>query len=102
MELTIGSRTDVGPRKTDVDAWLQSIQATARVRDILEDIGGAIRGAVAITERGSQKMESGLSQMRTSGESLRELSRIVKENSMSARQIAAAVSQQNTGPTVHR
>jgi methyl-accepting chemotaxis protein len=37
--------------------------------------------------------------VRTSGESLRELSGIVKENSAAARQIAAAVSQQNAGIT---
>jgi methyl-accepting chemotaxis protein len=75
----------------------QSIQATIRVREILEDIGGAIRVAVSITERGSQKIEGGLLQVKQSGENLRELSNIVKENSSAARQIAAAVSQQNVG-----
>jgi methyl-accepting chemotaxis protein len=75
----------------------QSIQATNRVRDILEDITTAIRSTVAITEKGAQKMESSLVQVRSSGESLRELSGIVKENSAAARQIAAAVSQQNAG-----
>src|SRR3954462_11971254 len=77
----------------------QSIQATSRVREILEDIGGAIRGAVAITERGSQKIEGGLLQVKQSGENLRELSNIVKDNSSAVRQIAAAVSQQNAGIT---
>jgi len=77
----------------------QSIQATNRVREILEDIGGAIRVAVSITERGSQKIEGGLLQVRQSGENLRELSNIVKDNSSAVRQIAAAVSQQNAGIT---
>jgi methyl-accepting chemotaxis protein len=77
----------------------QSIQATNRVREILEDIGGAIRGAVAITERGAQKIEGGLLQVKASGENLRELSNIVKDNSSAVRQIAAAVSQQNAGIT---
>jgi methyl-accepting chemotaxis protein len=77
----------------------QSIQATNRVREILDDIGSAIRGAVAITERGSQKIDGGLAQVRASGENLRELSDIVKENSSAVRQIAAAVSQQNAGIT---
>ena len=77
----------------------QSIQATNRVREILEDITAAIRTAVAITEKGSQKMESSLIQVRTSGENLRELSGIVKENSAAVRQIAAAVNQQNAGIT---
>jgi methyl-accepting chemotaxis protein len=77
----------------------QSIQATNRVREILEDIGSAIRGAVAITERGSQKIDGNLSQVRATGENLRALSNIVKDNSSAVRQIAAAVSQQNAGIT---
>jgi methyl-accepting chemotaxis protein len=77
----------------------QSIQATNRVREILEDISAAIRGAVAITEKGSQKMETSLVQVRASSENLRELSGIVKENSAAVRQIAAAVNQQNAGIT---
>jgi len=75
----------------------QSIQATNRVREILDDIGSAIRTTVAITERGSQKIEGGLLQVKASGENLRELSVIVKDNSSAVRQIAAAVSQQNAG-----
>ncbi len=75
----------------------QSIQATDRVREILNDIGGAIRDAVSITQTGGQRIENGLVQVKSSGESLRELSAIVKENFSAARQIAAAVSQQNTG-----
>jgi methyl-accepting chemotaxis protein len=77
----------------------QSIQATNRVREILEDISGSIRGAVAITEKGSQKIEGGLQQVRVSGENLKQLSNIVKDNSSAVRQIAAAVSQQNAGIT---
>jgi len=77
----------------------QSIQATNRVREILEDIAGAIRVAVSITERGSQKIEGGLLQVKASGENLRELSNIVRDNSSAVRQIAAAVSQQNVGIT---
>jgi methyl-accepting chemotaxis protein len=77
----------------------QSIQATNRVREILGDIGDAIRGAVAITEKGSQKIDGGLQQVRMSGENLRQLSNIVKGNSSAVRQIAAAVSQQNAGIT---
>ncbi len=77
----------------------QSIKATERVREILEDISGAIREAVEITDKGAQKMESGLVQVKTSGESLRELSMIVRDNSSAVRQIAAAVNQQNAGIT---
>ena len=77
----------------------QSIQATNRVREILEDIGTAMQAAVSITERGSQKIEGGLTQVKQSGENLRQLSGIVRENSAAVRQIAAAVAQQNTGIT---
>jgi methyl-accepting chemotaxis protein len=77
----------------------QSIQATNRVREILDDISASIRGAVAITEKGSQKIEGGLQQVRVSGENLKQLSNIVKDNSAAVRQIAAAVSQQNAGIT---
>src|SRR5207249_9970733 len=79
----------------------QSIQATNRVREILEDIGGAIRVAVSITERGSQKIEGGLLQVKQSGENLRELSNIVKDNSSAVRQIAAEVTEQNAGITMN-
>jgi methyl-accepting chemotaxis protein len=77
----------------------QSIQATIRVREVLEDIAAATQTAVTITEKGAVKMEAGLGEVRTSGESLRELSGIVKENAAAVRQIAAAVSQQNAGIT---
>lgn len=75
----------------------QSIQATHRVREILEDITGAVRQAVAITEKGAERMEAGLIQVQTSGENLRELSGIVAESSSAVREIAAAVTQQNAG-----
>ena len=42
-------------------------------------------------------MESGLIQVKVSGEKLGELSRIVKDNAAAVRQIAAAVNQQNAG-----
>ena len=75
----------------------QSVDATKRVREILEDISSAIRTAVSITEKGAQGIDSGLTQVRTSGEKLTELSGIVKENSAAVRQINAAVGQQNAG-----
>jgi methyl-accepting chemotaxis protein len=75
----------------------QSIQSTNRAREILEDIGSAVREAVAITEKGAQRMEAGLVQVQRSGENLRELSEMVKESSSAVRQIAAAVAQQNAG-----
>ena len=75
----------------------QSIQSTNRAREILEDIGAAVREAVAITEKGAQRMEAGLVEVQRSGDNLRELSGMVKESSSAVRQIAAAVAQQNAG-----
>ena len=75
----------------------QSIQSTNRARQMLDDIAGAVREAVAITEHGAERMEAGLVQVQRSGENLRELSSIVKESSSAVRQIAAAVAQQNAG-----
>ncbi|MDP1822317.1 MAG: methyl-accepting chemotaxis protein [Archangium sp.] len=75
----------------------QSIEATRQVREILEDITGAIASTVSITHAGAERMESGLTRMRATGETVRELSAIVRDNSAAARQIAAAVSQQNVG-----
>jgi methyl-accepting chemotaxis protein len=75
----------------------QSIEATRRVREVLENIGASIRGVVAMTQAGAQRIEAGLEQVRASGQNLAELSAIVRDNSASARQIAAAVSQQNAG-----
>ncbi len=75
----------------------QSIQATSRVRELLDDISGSVAAAVRITERGAERMETGLAQVRTSGQNLRELSGIVQDNAAAVRQIASAVNQQNVG-----
>ncbi|WP_257448523.1 methyl-accepting chemotaxis protein [Archangium lipolyticum] len=75
----------------------QSIESTDRVRELLDDIGNSVSVAVRITERGSQRMEAGLEQVRTYGKNLRELSSIIQDNAAAVRQIAAAVGQQNVG-----
>ena len=75
----------------------QSIESTDRVRELLDDIGNSVATAVRATERGSQRMEVGLEQVRSYGKSLRELSTINQDNAAAVRQIAAAVGQQNVG-----
>ena len=77
----------------------QSIQSTRRVREILQDISAAIEQAVAITGKGTERMERGLVEARGSGENLRALSQMTGESSAAVRQIAAAVGQQNAGIT---
>ena len=75
----------------------QSIESTDRVRELLDDIGNSVSVAVRITERGSQRMEAGLEQVRSYGKNLAELSNIIQDNASAVRQIAAAVGQQNVG-----
>lgn len=75
----------------------QSIQATNRVNEILENISDSLRQAVAMAETGRRRMETSVVEVRTSGESLKELSGIVRESSQGVRQIAAAVGQQDAG-----
>ena len=75
----------------------QSIESTDRVRELLDDIGNSVASAVRSTEKGQQRMEAGLEQVRTYGKNLRELSTINQDNAAAVRQIAAAVGQQNVG-----
>ncbi len=75
----------------------QSIRSTEQVSTILDDITQAIRDTVARSEQGQTQVEAGLTQARTSGQSLRALSAIVQDNMGAVRQIAVAVNQQNAG-----
>jgi len=75
----------------------QSIQATKRVRELLDDTNSATRQAIAITEAGTDRIDAGLTQVRASGEHLAGLSSIVRENSATVREISVAVSHQNEG-----
>jgi methyl-accepting chemotaxis protein len=75
----------------------QSIRATARIRTILDEVGNAVGDAVSMTDVGAAQVEGGLEKVRTSEESLRQLSLMVKESSTAVTQITVAVSQQNAG-----
>ena len=75
----------------------QSITSTGRVREILEDIRRGIQTTVSLSEEGQRRTETGLGQVRASGDSLRELAGIIQDNANAAQQIAAAVTQQNAG-----
>jgi methyl-accepting chemotaxis protein len=75
----------------------QSIQSTGQVGGLLEDITQAILKTVELSEQGQVRMEAGLTQARTSGESIEALSGIVQDNMNAVRQISNAVSQQNAG-----
>jgi methyl-accepting chemotaxis protein len=75
----------------------QSIRATSQVGEILGELTRSIGSAVSMTGQSTRRMEAGLTEVNASGDSLRELSGIARENVSAVRQIAAAVSQQNAG-----
>src|SRR5216683_3253376 len=75
----------------------QSIEATRRVREALEDVSRAIGTAVAISRAGEDRVDRGLSQVKASGDNLRALSDIVKDSIAAAVQIAEVVNQQDAG-----
>ena len=75
----------------------QSVGATARVQEILEDIRLAISNTVETSETGAREVEGGLAQVRATGDSLRALAALVHENGLVVREIAETVSRQDAG-----
>lgn len=75
----------------------QSRDATARVRDILNQIQQATNTAVMVTEEGSKGAESGMVLVEKAGNSIRDLSHTIEQASQAATQIAASTNQQNNG-----
>jgi methyl-accepting chemotaxis protein len=75
----------------------QSGRSAAQIGKIVEGILTAVQATRETTERGSQGMTGSLAQVRSSGDSLREIGDIVRETSDAALQIAAAVQQQFSG-----
>jgi len=75
----------------------QSGQAAANIGRIVKEILGAIQQTLESTEAGTRGMEGSVAQIRSSGESLREIGGIVGETSEAALQIAGAVQQQSQG-----
>jgi methyl-accepting chemotaxis protein len=75
----------------------QSVAATARVQEILEDIRVAISNTVETSENGAREVEGGLAQVRATGDSLHALAALVHENGLVVREIAETVSRQDAG-----
>lgn len=75
----------------------QSASAVVRIRGILDEVARAIDDAVALGKQGARQVASGLVQMKSSGDCLRELSLSAQKSSETARQIAMAVTQQSAG-----
>lgn len=75
----------------------QSRDATARVRDILNEIQQATNSAVMVTEEGSKGAESGMSMAESAGKSIRELAATIEAAADAALQIAGSTNQQTNG-----
>jgi methyl-accepting chemotaxis protein len=75
----------------------QSREATARVRDILNQIQQATNTAVMVTEEGSKGAENGMSLVERAGEAIRDLTQTIDVAAQAAIQIAASTHQQTNG-----
>ncbi len=75
----------------------QSRDATARVRDILNEIQQATNTAVMVTEEGSKGADSGMALVERAGDSIRELAATIEEAAQASTQIAASTHQQTNG-----
>jgi methyl-accepting chemotaxis protein len=75
----------------------QSIDATERIREILDSVGSGMREAAGASARGEERVRQSVQELEASGEQLRRLAVIVAETGGSVRQISAAVAQQDAG-----
>ncbi len=75
----------------------QSRDATARVRDILNEIQQATNTAVMVTEEGSKGADSGVTLVERAGEAIQNLAATIEEAAQAAVQIAASTHQQTNG-----
>lgn len=75
----------------------QSRDATARVRDILNQIQQATNTAVMVTEEGSKGADSGVELVERAGEAISNLANTIEESMQAAAQIAASTFQQTNG-----
>ncbi len=75
----------------------QSIQATTRIRDVLDGLSTSMRDTAKLSEQGELRVRGSLDAVRTSGSQLQQLAGIIGETSTSVRQITAAVAQQDAG-----
>lgn len=75
----------------------QSKQATAQVRQILNDIQKAAGVAVMVTEQGTRSAEAGVRQSILAGESIRSLAKNIADAAQSVTQITVSSQQQLVG-----
>jgi methyl-accepting chemotaxis protein len=72
----------------------RSLQSTHEIRKTLSDIEAAIESAREITERGNERMESGLTAARSSAENLKNISEFVRNTGTTVSSVAESVEEQ--------
>lgn len=75
----------------------QSKQATARVRDILNDLQKATSAAVMATEQGNKAVDAGVKQSAQAGDAIMALSKSTEDTVQAAIQIVTSSRQQEVG-----
>jgi len=75
----------------------QSGKSAGRIAKMVQEILSAVQATRVMTSRGSDAMAGSLDQIRTSGQSLREIGGIVRETSDAVQQIAHVVQEQFAG-----
>jgi methyl-accepting chemotaxis protein len=75
----------------------QSIQATLRIRAVLDGVSESMREAAKVSEQGEERVRLSLDAVRTYGEQMQQMAGIIGDTSTSVRQITAAVTQQDAG-----
>jgi methyl-accepting chemotaxis protein len=76
------------------DLATRSSQTSVRITRALADADGAVSGVSALSEESKRRMGKGLDQVRSSGDSLREITAVVQKSGKAARAIVASVSEQ--------
>ncbi|MFP2927264.1 methyl-accepting chemotaxis protein [Pyxidicoccus sp. 3LG] len=75
----------------------QSSRSTETIGTILTDMKQTVSTVIRSSEAEHRRMEQGISEALASGQSLRDITQVVRESSQAARSIVAAVTQQNAG-----
>ena len=75
----------------------QSRSATARVRDIIQEIQASTNTAVMVTEEGSKGAAEGVTLVERAGKAIHTLAATIEEAAQAATQIAASTHQQSNG-----
>lgn len=75
----------------------QSIQATLRIRGVLDGVSESMREAAKVSEQGEERVKASVEAVRVYGEQMQQMAGIISDTSTSVRQITAAVTQQDAG-----